>query len=132
MNINPTILEAVVAEAKAKAADQPRWLKAIDKAADELLLNPYVHFENGTLLVLSSTSGTIYEVTSSICFCQAFWAGKPCYHRGMHRLITRYLAYQPVRPAVPVRERAEALTHASAPLRKPEGRDRYTIDGFDL
>jgi hypothetical protein len=131
MNIDLAILEAVVTEAKAKAADQPRWLKAIDKAADELLLNPYVHFENGMLLVLSSTSGTIYEVTSSLCFCQAFWAGKPCYHRALHRLITRCLNYS-VRPAGPVTARAEALTHASAPLRKPEGRDRYTINGWDL
>lgn len=134
MQINLSILEAVVTDAKAKAAGNQRWLNAIDRAMEELITNPYVDYRDGVLLVLSPTSGTIYEVTEGICFCAAFWAGKPCKHRAQKRLIERYLAVQasPVAPIAPVAARAEALTHASAPLRKPEGKDRYVVEGWDL
>jgi hypothetical protein len=83
-------MNEVIATAKAKAAGEPSWLRAIDKAVAEIESNPFIEFQDNHLLILSAKSGEIYEANGT-CGCQAFRRGLPCYHRAAARLITRYL-----------------------------------------
>lgn len=89
LNLDTTIINQVVKSAKEAAAGQPRWTKAIERAAAELLDNPYIERDGDHLLLVSSTSGKVYSA-NGICQCQAFQHGKPCWHRAAGRLIQRY------------------------------------------
>jgi len=83
--------------AKAAASAHPAWVRAISKAADVLLSDPYVEIiDNGDALMVSESSGQIYRVNGR---CEGE-DGKPCkgnqfnhgicYHRALKRLATRY------------------------------------------
>jgi hypothetical protein len=87
----------IVETAKAAASPHPAWGRAISKAADVLLSNPYVEvMDNGDVLIVSVSSGQIYQVNGR---CEGE-DGKPCkgykfnhgicYHRALKRLATRY------------------------------------------
>src|SRR5688500_2710841 len=86
LNLNITILTAVVDEAMQKAANYPRWLNAINRAVAELVENPYVSRQDGHLLIASSTSDQIYSA-NGVCQCEAFAHGQPCWHRAAARLV---------------------------------------------
>jgi hypothetical protein len=83
LDLNPTTLTQVVNSAKLSAASEPRWLNAIDKAAAQLLDNPYIARQDGHLLI-ASPSGEIYSSTG-VCQCQAYQNGRPCWHRAAAR-----------------------------------------------
>ena len=104
MQINLTRFEAVVVEAKntltltmqsstaAQRINHQRWMNAINKASDEIQANPFIEYlENGTLIVLSSTSNVLYEIGAGACACPAGQFGHPCKHKAMKRLVERYL-----------------------------------------
>lgn len=107
-NINPEIMAHVAQAAKIQAGGDARWCKAIDRAAQEIESNPYLHFANGVLTVLSSTSNNIYDANGA-CGCKAFEYGKACWHRAGARLLQRY---------------AEAMRHGALWIRKPAPRRR--------
>lgn len=86
MQINQTVLEAVANEAITKCGGNKRWANAVRRAAEELVTNPYIALVDDHLLVLSPTSGEIYEVNGR-CQCAAYVAGFPCKHRAMKRLV---------------------------------------------
>lgn len=88
MQINTVKLSKVVEEAKAKAASSPRWLAAIEKAAEQLRENPYIAAEGDGLLILSD-SGKIYT-SNGVCQCKAFEFKQPCWHRAAVQLVRRY------------------------------------------
>jgi hypothetical protein len=101
LNLDPTTLSAVVDQALQAAADHPRWLNAIDRAATELIENPLICRQNDHLLIASSSSDQIYSA-NGVCQCRAFTSGQPCWHRAAGRLVQRYdeaQARQAQRPA---------------------------------
>jgi hypothetical protein len=86
MNFDQTRFAAVLAAAKAKAADSPHWLRAIERAAEVLasgeLIVTLLH--NGALL--TSPNGS-YHVNGR-CGCKAVLSGHAeCYHRAAVRMV---------------------------------------------
>jgi hypothetical protein len=81
--INQTKLTAAVEIAKSRTND-PKWIKAIDKAAAALAAGQlFVTLLNGYALV-TSENGT-YHVTAKTCDCPARVAH--CYHKCCYRLV---------------------------------------------
>lgn len=94
LTLDLTLLTQVVNSAKLAAGDDTRWQHAIDRAARELVENPYVEaMDDHTLLIASSTSTNIYSA-NGICQCEAFKFGRPCWHRAASRLYQRYTEAQ--------------------------------------
>lgn len=89
MNLNEASLNEVKATALKAVKDNRRWTNAINKAAEELLNNPFVHFR-GDCLVIWSASGEVYEA-NGICQCAAYLSGQPCRHRAAYKLMKRYI-----------------------------------------
>jgi hypothetical protein len=96
VNLNREKFGAVVEAALVRAGDSKRWRKAIERAAVEAQLNPYIHHDGHALLVLSP-SNEIYR-SNGTCYttdgdpCKAFAQGHPCWHRALARLVERYEA----------------------------------------
>lgn len=88
VNINQSRFEQVVQNAFDKVSGNRRWETAIVKAKQQIEVNPYLHFNGNSLLILSP-SGEIYTANSS-CQCKAFANGHPCWHRAAARLVQRY------------------------------------------
>lgn len=89
MNINKAKFERVVEEAKAKAANDPKWLRAIEKAAAGIL--------DGSLIVTVLAHGALVtgpngsRHANGACDCQAAKKGHTqCYHRAAARLMDIY------------------------------------------
>jgi hypothetical protein len=89
MNIDQNRMQQVVQEAFEKVSASRRWQTAIAKAKEQIEENPYMHFDNGTLLLLSP-SGEIYSANGT-CQCKAYIKGQPCWHRAAARLVERYM-----------------------------------------
>jgi hypothetical protein len=86
MVINQAQFAAVVEAAKAKASNSPRWIRAIDRAADALLRGELIVtlLHNGALV--TSLRGS-YHVNGH-CECEASRRGhRECYHRAAVRLV---------------------------------------------
>jgi hypothetical protein len=97
ITINHDTLNTVVATAKQRAASDPRWVRAIERAAIELANNPFIEI-SGDHLLIGSPSGNSYDVNGS-CQCKAYLNGKqPCWHRSARQLIARCNEAQ-VKPA---------------------------------
>ena len=97
MQINLIQLELTVETAKAKAANSPSWLRAIERAAQVLRENPYVEvLENGDVLLLSATSNTLYQINGRCTAengqpCKGYtYNNGVCYHRCLKRLVDLY------------------------------------------
>lgn len=78
-------LESVARDAADKVAGDRRWETAIARAKQQIEENPYMHFEHGTLLVLSP-SGGLYTAGRT-CQCRSYLNRRPCWHRAAARLI---------------------------------------------
>jgi hypothetical protein len=89
MQINIVVLERVTKEAKRKASAHPSWLRAIDRAAEELRTNPYISQEQDGSLLILSPSGKTYHSNGS-CQCEAYRRGLVCWHRACAQLARRY------------------------------------------
>jgi len=96
---NPKSQSSLYPARPSVAADSahPTWVRAISKAADVLLSNPYVEvMDNGDALIVSESSGQIYLINGR---CEGE-VGKPCkgyqfnhgicYHRALKRLATSF------------------------------------------
>jgi hypothetical protein len=88
MQINLIQLERTVETAKVKAASHPAWLRAIEKAAEQLISNPYISEQDNGLLILGTT-GNIYH-SNGTCQCEASRRGMACWHRAAAQLVKRY------------------------------------------
>jgi hypothetical protein len=89
---------AVVAGAKAAAADSPRWLRAIDRAAEGILSGELIVtiLYHGALVTGSNGS----YLANGSCECKAFQNGhKECKHRAAARLMELYEATPATKPA---------------------------------
>jgi hypothetical protein len=89
MTLIQDIFFAVVAEAKAKAAGNRRWLSAIEKAVDGLLSEKWIVTELQNCVMITTESGETYRA-NGVCQCKAFFANQPCKHRAAAQLIKRY------------------------------------------
>jgi SWIM zinc finger len=90
MQLNITQLEQVIETAKAKAANSPRWLAAIEKAAEQLISNPYISEVDDHSLLIASASGNDIYISNGVCQCKAFEFKQPCWHRAAVQLVKRY------------------------------------------
>lgn len=88
ITFDSTILSQVISQAKAQAADHPSWLRAIDKAADQLQTNPWIYVD-GNHLIIPASNGSTYS-SNGVCQCLAYANGKPCWHRAASRIVKRY------------------------------------------
>ncbi|MGH9940020.1 MAG: hypothetical protein ACREAM_27575 [Blastocatellia bacterium] len=87
--MNIQTLAAITQTAKARAANSPRWIKAIDRAAASLLDGSLIvtTLHNGALV--TSKNGT-YHVNGR-CECKAAqFAHSECIHRAAARLVDLY------------------------------------------
>jgi hypothetical protein len=89
ININKAQFEKVVADAKAKAGGNKRWIAAIDKAADALLNGKWIVTELQHCYVFTTESGKTYRA-NGVCQCEAFFHNQPCRHRAGARLLNLY------------------------------------------
>lgn len=80
-----------------------RRRNALDKAYRLLQANPFIHYENGKMLLLSESKtetgeAKFYETRSDECrliepggfLCHAFWEGFPCWHRAAFEIVENY------------------------------------------
>jgi hypothetical protein len=80
-----------------------RRRNAINKAYELLQRNPFIHYENGKLLLLSESKteageAKFYETSADECrliepgnfLCHAFWEGFPCWHRAAFEIVENY------------------------------------------
>lgn len=80
-----------------------RRRNALDKAFRLLETNPFIHYENGKMLLLSESrtetgEAKFYETSAEECrliepggfLCHAFWEGFPCWHRAAFEIVERY------------------------------------------
>jgi hypothetical protein len=96
LNLHASTLAAVVEQAKQDAAQHPRWLNAIARAARELTTNPYLERGEHSSLIIGSPSGRCYS-SNGICQCTAYTGlfdgrqvhqgGQACWHRAAARLV---------------------------------------------
>lgn len=91
------IVAATIAEAHLTCASEDRrnrWVNAIAKATTVLEGDlTFFHWDpfEASLYFWSADSGEIYRITND-CQCPAFLrpVPLPCYHRAMHRIVSRY------------------------------------------
>ncbi|HEX8920653.1 MAG TPA: hypothetical protein VF766_04205 [Pyrinomonadaceae bacterium] len=88
LKVDQSRFEQVISAAIESASDNRRWTNAIRKAVEQIETNPYLHMQDGALLVLSS-SNEIYTANGT-CQCKAYMSGQPCWHRAAARLLKRY------------------------------------------
>ena len=80
-----------------------RRRNALDKAYRLLETNPFIHYENGKMLLLSESKtetgeAKFYETSAAECrlvepgdcLCHAFWEGYPCWHRAAFEIVENY------------------------------------------
>jgi hypothetical protein len=87
--INTEKFNQIVETAKAKAANDPKWLRAIEKAAKAIL--------SGEMIVTSLAHGALITTANGTyaanghCHCEAARRGHTqCYHRAAARLMDLY------------------------------------------
>lgn len=88
LNLNLNTLDQVIAKAKTDAAQDARWVHAIERAAVELVENPWIERTSHGLLI-ASPSGQLYEA-NGVCQCTANGFGWPCWHRAAAKLVKNY------------------------------------------
>lgn len=87
MQFNSPKFAAVVAAAKAKAANNAKWTRAIERAAAALSNNEIRVHLFGEFALVVNKSGEVYKVNGG-CECKAAQAGhRECYHRAAVRLV---------------------------------------------
>lgn len=130
MILNSILLEQAVVVTKKKVPPnfgekmRKRRRNAIEKAHRQLIDNPFIHYEDGKLLIFSESvtetgAAKFYETGSEKCLliepgeflCHAFWEGFPCWHRAAHEIVENYLllAEIPTRSVSTVHDRHTEL-----------------------
>src|SRR5262245_42660852 len=88
MILNTLIWQQTVNAAKAAAANNPAWVRAIDRADLEIRKSRYWAFDGQSLTIQSTTSKKFYRVGPGAHTCEA--KGGVCKHRACLRLMQRY------------------------------------------
>ncbi len=102
-----------------------RWTRALEKAKDRLIEQPYFDWQPERLLIVSvpnektkDTGCRFYEANESACrrvdktgLCQAFYEGIPCWHRAAFLLLKIYFgAGERINQTVATNESSAATT----------------------
>lgn len=111
MKLDLTQLEAafLLAQQTIENQDLPdfmknRWLRALEKAQEKLIEQPYFAWQPDMLIIVSvpskkqeKTFCRFYLVSGETCqrvdklgYCQSFYEGFPCWHRGAFLLLGIY------------------------------------------
>lgn len=104
MTLNQAKIAAIVAAAKTAAANSPRWIRAIERAAAALANGELIVTLCGSKSLVTSANGSYW--VNGACQCKAAKAGHAeCYHRAAARLVEMYEAeiYAP-KPEPPKRQ----------------------------
>src|SRR5262252_6409738 len=89
MQVNKAKFERVVEMAKAKAANDPKWLKAIERAAKAVLSGEIIVTTLAHGALVTTANGTY--AANGHCNCEAARRGHTqCYHRAAARLMDIY------------------------------------------
>src|SRR5499427_9527287 len=89
MQVNKAKFERVVEMAKAKAANDPKWLKAIERAAKAVLSGEIIVTTLAHGALVTTANGTY--AANGHCNCEAARRGHTqCYHRAAARLMDLY------------------------------------------
>lgn len=89
MNINIQKFNEVVAGAKAKSVNDPKWTRAIEKAAKAILSGEMIVTTLAHGALITTANGT-YSANGH-CNCEAARKGRSaCYHRAAARLMDLY------------------------------------------
>jgi hypothetical protein len=89
MTINKEKFEAIVEAAKIKAANDPKWLRAIEKAAKAILSGEIIITTLAHGALVTTANGTY--AANGHCNCEAARRGhSQCYHRAAARLMDLY------------------------------------------
>lgn len=110
MILNPFLLERAYNETRRLVRrDQRQKMRnrrynALKKAYQRLIENPYINYENDSLLILSDSvtekgEAKFYRTSAKECrleepddcLCFAFWEGNPCWHRATLEIVKNYL-----------------------------------------
>jgi hypothetical protein len=89
MTLNQAQFAAVVEDAKAAAANSPRWLQAIDNAVAGVVSGWWIVTELAHSVAITTENGKTYFANGA-CQCEAFRRNQPCKHRALARLIEHY------------------------------------------
>jgi hypothetical protein len=89
MTINQVQFAQVVEKAKAAAANSPRWLRAVERAAEGILTGSWIVTELADGILVTTESGSTYHA-NGVCQCKAFARGQACKRRAAARLISLY------------------------------------------
>lgn len=129
LTLNTDILAQIVTTAQQSAANSPRWLAAIERAATELETNPFIEAMDDHTLLIGSPSGRTY-IGNGTCQCEAFAHGKPCWHRAAARLYHRYVEAEAkqARPDEHISVQAQRAYAAANGPHKPLFADRDAED----
>ena len=92
-DILDNLSDVVIPDARAAAANDSRWLNAIETAYDWLLQQDSVTFDAAThsLRVQSASHPSLIYVANGTCQCKSSAGGKACWHRAAARLVRRSL-----------------------------------------
>ena len=109
MIFNSILLERAYSQTRKNAPPhfgekmRKRRRNALDKAYGLLQTNPFIHYENGKILLLSDSKtetgeAKFYETSAEECrliepgnfLCHAFWDGFPCWHRAAFEIVEKY------------------------------------------
>jgi hypothetical protein len=89
MTLNKAKFERVVEEAKANEANDPKWLRAVKKAAKAILCGEMIVTPLGHGALVTTANGTY--AANGHCNCEATRRGHTqCYHRAAARLMDLY------------------------------------------
>jgi len=89
MQINRAKFNGIVEAAKAKAANDPKWLRAIEKAAAAILSGEMIVTTLAHGALVTTANGTY--AANGHCNCEAARRGHTqCYHRAAARLMDIY------------------------------------------
>lgn len=112
MDINPAQLEAAfllvvsgLEKQNLPAHSKKRWTRALEKAKDRLIEQPYFAWQPERLIIVSvpqekrkEIGCRFYEANETACrrvdrtgLCQAFFEGVPCWHRAAFLLLKIYV-----------------------------------------
>lgn len=110
MLLDPFLLEKAYNETRrlvrrdSREKMRKRRYNALQKAYQRLIENPYINYEQGTMLILSDSvteqgKPKFYRTSSTECrledpgniLCHAFWEGNPCWHRATLEIVENYL-----------------------------------------
>ena len=106
-SISRQTVAAAIRQAKVEAAEHQQWITAISKASINLEVCNWA-FDGEVLRISSATGNSRYTVNPEGCECPAGTRGKPCWHRGAHRLLVKAseVVQVPVRPQMTEEELA--------------------------